>query len=151
MVAPPLAWGETRNKTMTEWYDLPTDREMDIQVLEIMGFPRKKLFYDDWDTDRRYLRYIPSGKPRRTHAIDAKLVPYFDTDIAAAFQLVEWQRKQWVGTAACWVFKDRGDDGWRVEIKRGIGTEGAATAETLPAAIVRAFVLHTALKRSVKA
>lgn len=76
-----------------EWYELPTDREIDIQVLEIMGFPRKKLFYDDWDTDCRYLRYIPSGKPRRTHAIDAKPVPYFKTDIAAAWSLVERMNK----------------------------------------------------------
>lgn len=33
--------------------------------------------------------YIPSGKPPRTHMIDARPVPQFSTRIAAAWQIVE--------------------------------------------------------------
>jgi hypothetical protein len=49
-------------------------------------FPKVKIFYDeDWDTEHKSPMYIPSGKPKRTHMIDAVLVPRFTTSIAACF------------------------------------------------------------------
>ena len=70
-------------------------RELDALVLELVfGFPRKKLFPPEYweegiDEPFAHYYYIPSGKPKRTHMIDARMVPSFSMDIAAAWQVLE--------------------------------------------------------------
>jgi hypothetical protein len=67
--------------------------ELDVCILEkVFGFPAKKVFKPYEESE--WLYFIPSGKPRRTHMIDAKPVPRFSRDIAAAWQVVERMHKQ---------------------------------------------------------
>lgn len=74
------------------------DRELDIEVLRQV-FCFKGNLYDDqgkpWSgpENYRWLYYIPSGKPWRTHQIDARPVPEFSTDIGAAWLVVEAMQK----------------------------------------------------------
>ena len=37
----------------------------------------KKIYYEEWDTEHQSPMFIPSGKPWRTHQIDAMPVPKF--------------------------------------------------------------------------
>lgn len=62
--------------------------ELEAEILEkIFKFPRKKI----WKIypESAYQMYIPSGKPRRTHEIDAKMVPWFSRSMEAAWMVVE--------------------------------------------------------------
>lgn len=69
--------------------------ELDVQVLRaLFGVKRVYCRYGQpWTpdmetpTDRAF--YIPSGKPWRTHSIDAVPAPRFSTDIDAAWAVVE--------------------------------------------------------------
>lgn len=77
-------------------------RDLDLTILEkIFGFPRGKAFKaefgDDW-------QYIPSGKSRRTHMIDARLVPRFSERIQEAWLIVEAMHKRgyWCRTQTPW-------------------------------------------------
>lgn len=60
-------------------------------------FGIKRLYYPSGPL---WPQYIPSGKPWRTHQIDAQPLPRFSQDIAAAWAIVERLRGQ----------------GWRVSI-----------------------------------
>src|SRR5512147_2790096 len=71
-------------------------RELDAEVAEkVMGI--RKIFRpcDIKSASESYFGsptdyvYIPSGKPPRTHMIDAKLVPHYSTNISAAMEVVE--------------------------------------------------------------
>ena len=64
------------------------DREKDIEILKKL-FGAKKIYYAGWDLENEFPEYIPSGKPWRTHKIDARPVPYFNTNIGQAFGVVE--------------------------------------------------------------
>lgn len=79
--------------------DLIAGPEGDAEMLVLLGVPRKAIFAEDGSAD---YSYIPSGKPRRTHAIDKRPVPRFTRDIAAAWLVVEHLR------ARGWFF-DLGD------------------------------------------
>jgi hypothetical protein len=69
--------------------DTLTDRELDIQVLcQLWGIKRDRIFYMDYDEEKHWPQYIPSGKPRRTHEIDAKPVPNFTTDANADYMVL---------------------------------------------------------------
>jgi hypothetical protein len=62
--------------------------ELESIVLEkIFGFPRKKQFLPYEGSS--YQWYIPSGKPRRTHEIDAKPVPWFSRSMDAVWDVVK--------------------------------------------------------------
>lgn len=56
-------------------------------------FGIKKVYYPDWIEGKTYggesPMYIPSGKPWKTHSIDAKPLPQCTQNIAAAFQAVD--------------------------------------------------------------
>jgi hypothetical protein len=69
--------------------------ELEALILEkIFGFPRKKIFSPYEGSS--YQWYIPSGKPRRTHEIDAKPVPWFSRSMDAAWDVViEMRKKGW--------------------------------------------------------
>ena len=70
-----------------------TDRALDQQVAtQVMGW-KGTPFYEDWDTTHDYPYVIPSGKPRRTHAIDKVALPSFSTYIGAAMAVVERLRR----------------------------------------------------------
>ena len=59
---------------MTAQDDLAAGRELDAEVATKL-FGLKPFEIDG------YWQYIPSGKPRRTHMIDAVPLPAFSTDI----------------------------------------------------------------------
>lgn len=54
------------------------NRTLDVALLHLLGF-KKKVHHPHWDEERMHPYYIPSGKPWRTHQIDAKPVPCFAT------------------------------------------------------------------------
>lgn len=68
-------------------------RELDVLVLRRV-FGVATVYHDDLDAERRWPMYIPSGKPWRTHRGDARGVPRFSTNIAAAWQIVQHGRSQ---------------------------------------------------------
>ena len=64
------------------------DRKMDLLILEkVWGIKPNKIHYQEWDDKKECPEYIPSGKPWRTHQIDAKPVPYFSTSPGACYEL----------------------------------------------------------------
>lgn len=119
----------------------PAGRATDIDVLVAMGFPRKKVFFKEWDVAKTSPHYIPSGKPQRTHMIDAQPVPYFSASEMHAWSIVMWARKElgWQFTiktttsgvdviCECWD-------------KQGVNHgDFAAWAELMPLAVCRAFL-----------
>ncbi len=54
----------------------------------LLLYPKAGIRYGDWDTDHEYGQFIPSGKPWKTHSIDAVPVPAFTTDRNATAMLV---------------------------------------------------------------
>jgi hypothetical protein len=114
--------------------------ELEALVLEkVFGFPRKKvfLFYED----SSYQHYIPSGKPRCTHEIDARPAPWFSRSWEAAGMVVEQMAKKgyWCqirnefespGGIDCWAgFTPHGTTGWKGR------PDHWTKAETVPLAI----------------
>ena len=66
------------------------------QINELIAcklFGIKKVYYPDYEEGKAYggdiPEYIPSGKPWRTHSMDAKLLPRCTENIAAALQAVD--------------------------------------------------------------
>lgn len=57
-------------------------RQLDVKLAtELLGI--KKVYYSDWDEDKMSPEYIPSGKPWRTHQIDARPIPCFTLSLDA--------------------------------------------------------------------
>lgn len=121
-------WEGELTDTKTE-----TGRDLDLRILGALGFPLKKVHYNDWDPEKEFPYYIPSGKPLRTHRIDSVPVPRFSTDPPAAMGLLQevlkrgWQAQVWIS------------DVWRCKFLRPrpykiIDTDAA----TLPGAIALA-------------
>ena len=74
--------------TRDEVLAMEAGREFDkLMAAEVMGI--KKLHYSDYDSDKEFPYYIPSGKPWRTHQIDAKPLPRFSGDISDAWPVLE--------------------------------------------------------------
>lgn len=68
----------------------------DIEVLEALwGIKSKSVWFEGWDTDQEFPRYIPSGKPRRTHSLDAMPVPRFTTDVGPDYAVLARVRDTW--------------------------------------------------------
>jgi hypothetical protein len=64
-------------------------RELDIKILmAVYGIKNSKIHYSEEDTNKEWPEFIPSGKPWRTHQIDARPVPYFSTDASATYNLM---------------------------------------------------------------
>lgn len=83
--------------TAEEIKQLKAGRELNALMLEVVfKFPRKKLFppeyWEEGDEPFSSYWYIPSGKPKRTHMIDARAVPDFSGSITAAWHIVETLR-----------------------------------------------------------
>lgn len=53
---------------------------------KIFGVKEKRIYKREWSTD---YYYIPSGKPWRTHQIDARPIPRYSRDIAAAWLIID--------------------------------------------------------------
>jgi hypothetical protein len=61
--------------------------ELEAIIIErIFDVKRSKIRHE---TGSNYQHYVPSGKPWRTHMIDARPVPWFSRDMTAAMQVVE--------------------------------------------------------------
>jgi hypothetical protein len=65
------------------------DRSLDLLIAEHI-FGIKKVYHQDWDKENCGLEYIPSGKPWRTHRIDAQMLPRFSTDPISAYTVIEY-------------------------------------------------------------
>jgi hypothetical protein len=113
-------------------------RDLDILIAQQI-FKVKKIYYADWDAEKHSPLYIPSGKPWRTHHIDARPVPQFSTNIAAAWQVVERMHDLgwWLDANA--YFSDDAGCNAGFTPKNTTGWNGrpdhAANAPTLPHAI----------------
>jgi len=69
---------------MTDTEKRELDKKLAVHFLGI-----KKIYYDEeWDTDKINPMYIPSGKPWRTHRIDAKIIPYFTFSFDACIKWI---------------------------------------------------------------
>lgn len=64
----------------------PTDLELRLACAEVLGH---KVFYQDYDDGKKFPYYIPSGKPKRTHMIDAMPLPDYPNDRNALPELYE--------------------------------------------------------------
>ena len=73
--------------TYAEWAARPASVN-DAECLLLL-YPKADVRYGDWDTYHAYAEFIPSGKPWKTHSIDAKPIPHFTTDRNATAMLVE--------------------------------------------------------------
>lgn len=96
-----------------------TLREIDVEVLVALGHSRKKIWdeYEDHETmkGKGFYYYIPSGKPRRTHMIEAVPVPCFTKDLNAVDAVIERLHSEGLstkltrhakGAPACRIFND---------------------------------------------
>jgi hypothetical protein len=119
---------------------------MDLLIArEIFGI--KKIHYEEWDTGHEWPNYIPSGKPWRTHRLDAEIVPQYSDD--AAWLVVK---------RLCTLPQDRfalsGTDGqWRAEFRLAdrakphlLAGEGVATSERVQHAICLAALQAVGVK-----
>lgn len=55
------------------------------KIAKWLGF---KLIYNDWDTEEEFPYFIPSGKPKRTHMIDAIPMPNFTESMDACIKWI---------------------------------------------------------------
>ena len=55
------------------------------KIAKWLGF---KLIYNDWDTEEEFPYFIPSGKPKRTHMIDAIPMPNFTESMDACIKFI---------------------------------------------------------------
>jgi hypothetical protein len=77
-----------------EIYEPQGARADDLAVLfRIFGV--KRAFLDPDDPEGRWAQYIPSGKPWRTHAIEARSVPAFHTSAGADYTVLRHVRETW--------------------------------------------------------
>lgn len=106
-------------------------RELDVEIARVI-FGIKRVYGRGgigWAGEHE-LYYIPSGKPWRTHSIDAIPVPRYSTDIAAAWLVVERMRCEW------WVrIWEPSRDMWAVTF-----ADHRADAVSLPEAICAAAI-----------
>ena len=88
-------------------------RSLDVEIARVV-FKIKRLYGFDgqpWDGVDNFPQYIPSGKPWHGHQIDARTLPWFSRDIAAAWTVVERLREIGMG-----IVIGNEPDGWEVEI-----------------------------------
>lgn len=108
------------------------DRELDLKLAAAMDI---QVYYHDWDAEREMPVYIPSGKPWKTHSLEAKPLPNFHSAYGAAFGLLD-MFKELTG------FKlERGIAEWwwcGIAFASGVSAKGAGP--TAPIAICHAVL-----------
>jgi len=62
------------------------DRELDLQIAKATGI---KVYYNDWDVKQDIPLYIPSGKPWKTHSMEARPLPSYYKNYGSAFSLLD--------------------------------------------------------------
>lgn len=106
---------------------------LDALFLEkVGGFSRRKMFMTEYSTD---FYYIPSGKPKRTHMIDAIPVPRVSRNDATALAALE----QFCDKHGAWWEMQRAPRRYSVRLIGGMPID-AQTAQTLAHAIVLAIL-----------
>jgi len=110
--------------------DTIIDRALDLKLSEAMGIT---IYYDEWDTAQEIPLHIPSGKPWKTHSLEAKPLPNFHNNYGAAFSLLDLFKEM---TA----FKlERGiSEWWWCGIAFSIGVSAKGEGKTAPLAICNA-------------
>ena len=109
--------------TYTDWIKRP-ESERNAEALMLLC-PKAKIHYGDWDTDHSYGEFIPSGKPWKTHAIDAKPVPNFRTDRNATDMLLAEVERRGKRDAFDYELGCHSDDVYHA-IRSGSGHAGSA-------------------------
>lgn len=66
-----------------------TDEQLNRAIAEHIYGKKIKVHFQGYDAERRFPYFIPSGKPWRTHQIDAKPLPDFLADPACTVMLME--------------------------------------------------------------
>jgi len=61
-------------------------KELNERLAKAVGI--KKIYYEEWDTEHSCPMFIPSGKPWRTHQIDAMPVPKFYLSVDTCIKLI---------------------------------------------------------------
>ncbi len=80
---------------MSDTVAIPAGPALDVAVQRAV-FGTKHLYCrygEPWVDEQAF--YIPSGKPWRTHHIDALMVPHYSEKIEAAWKLVDVVLAQW--------------------------------------------------------
>lgn len=127
---------------VTDVNELQAGRDVDIEILvRVFGFNREKIFYEDYDTDKEHPMFIPSGKSRRTHMIDAVEVPYFSKRIDGAMNVAE-KLKTRFGLIELRLFHTQTAE---YQYEAMIGNVDWRSAQTLPLAICRAALSAVSL------
>jgi len=72
---------------MADIIDAKVGRELDL-IIANKVFGIKKIYYEEWDTEHELPMYIYSGKPWRTHRIDATPLPHFSTDPCGSYNVI---------------------------------------------------------------
>jgi hypothetical protein len=132
---------------MSETTQLPAGRELDELIAEKVmgGVPRHPEWY--WLRSGVAPETPDLPTPKGQSAIYCG--PAFSTDIAAAWEVVEWMRARWAklpnaerGEPDTWQFHDFADEGWRASVvwlhHDAPIVEVDEIAPTLPLAICRA-------------
>lgn len=130
--------------------DLQPGPELDVLVLErVFGFPVRKTFPMEWSTD---LHYIPSGKPKRTHMIDAVPVPRFSRDDCVALLAIE----RFCNEHGVWWSMQRIPPVYKRDRRYNVTLHGnnmpidAQSAATLAHAIVLAILAAVEMEKEIK-
>lgn len=129
--------------------DLQPSTELDALFLErVEGFPRKKMFVMEWSTD---LHYIPSGKPKRTHMIDAVPVPRVSRNDCVALLAIE----HFCEKHGVWWSMQRTPPAYKAQLRYNVTLHGnnmpidAQSAATLAHAIVKALLAAVGTEKEV--
>jgi len=100
------------------------DKEkLNNRLVESVGI--KKIHYEEWDTEHQIPMFIPSGKPWRTHQIDAMPVPklYLSMDACLTWLWPKAPAPIEIGN----IKMDDGTKGWCCKI----GNSGWVKAESM--------------------
>ncbi len=115
--------------------------ELNEKLAKWAGF---KLHYNDWDEERQFPYFIPSGKPWRTHKIDSRPVPNFPEDLNACFKWlvpklkdkVDWIQFELDAGWICWL--DLGEEGQYSNQQDGVETPALALCKAIEQLIDKA-------------
>lgn len=112
--------------------DNTIDRELDLRLAAAMGIT---VYYHEWDGSHEMPLYIPSGKPWKTHSLEAKRLPNYHGNYGAAFALLDMFKEL---TA----FKlERGiSPWWWCGIAFSMGVSAKGEGRTAPVAICNAVL-----------
>ncbi|MEE4378904.1 MAG: hypothetical protein V2J55_15535 [Candidatus Competibacteraceae bacterium] len=113
------------------------DRGLDLQIAEATGI---KVYYNDWDVKQEIPLYIPSGKPWKTHSMEARPLPSYYKNYGSAFSLLDL-----FGSLAGFKLERGFTQWWWCGIVFVTGLSAKGEGETAPIAICKAVLMGLAI------